>query len=135
MLMAQTMRWFGPDDPVTLAEIRQTGATGIFTALHDVANGDVWSHAAIGARKHMIAAAGLVWRMVESLPVHEEIKTGGAGTARLVDVYRQSLRNNFMPLFGWTRTDLDWRMPDQREGFRTFHKRRTWKGMPVWRRS
>jgi len=121
--MTQTMRWFGPADPVTLDEIRQSGATGVVTALHDVANGDVWTADAINARKRLIEAAALEWRVVESLPVHEEIKTGGAGTEPLFDTYRRSLRNlaahgidvvtyNFMPLLDWTRTDLNWRMPD-----------------------
>jgi len=135
MLMAQTMRWFGPDDPVTLAEIRQTGDTGIVTAPHDVANGDVWGHEAIGRaqardRCRRIGVAG--GRKPASSRRNQDRR---GGTAQLVDAYRQSLRNNFMPLFGWTRTDLDWRMPDQREGFRTFHTRRIWTVMPVWRRS
>ncbi|RYD18260.1 MAG: mannonate dehydratase, partial [Lysobacteraceae bacterium] len=121
--MTQTMRWFGPADPVHLTEIRQSGATGIVTALHDVPNGAVWTSAAIGARKAMIAAAGIEWTVVESLPVHEDIKTGGADATALLDAYRESLRNlaahgitvvtyNFMPLLDWTRTDLDWRLND-----------------------
>ncbi len=129
MLMTQTMRWFGPADPVKLAEVRQAGATGIVTALHDVPNGAVWSSAAIGARKAMIADAGLDWTVVESLPVHEAIKTGGADSAALIGAYCDSLRNlaahgitvvtyNFMPLLDWTRTDLDWRMPDDARALR-----------------
>ncbi len=129
MLMTQTMRWFGPTDPVRLAEIRQSGATGIVTALHEVPNGAVWSEDAIAARKAMIEDAGLTWTVVESLPVHEEIKIAGADTPALIDAYRQSLRNlaahgidvvtyNFMPLLDWTRTDLDWRLPDDARALR-----------------
>lgn len=123
MFMTQTMRWFGPDDPVSLRDIRQAGATEVVTALHEVTNGEVWARDAIAARKETIAAAGLGWTVVESLPVHEEIKTRGPGWDRLIDGYRQSLRNlgacgiatvtyNFMPLLDWTRTDLAWALPD-----------------------
>lgn len=123
MLMTQTMRWFGPGDPVRLRDIRQAGATGIVTALHEVANGAVWERDAIAARKAMIEAAGLDWRVVESLPVDEGIKTRSTDWDRLIDHYRRSLTNlatcgidvvtyNFMPLLDWTRTDLAWELSD-----------------------
>ncbi|WP_205214938.1 MULTISPECIES: mannonate dehydratase [Sphingomonas] len=121
--MTQAMRWFGPADPVALRDIRQAGATHIVTALHEVHNGDVWSRAAVLERRALIEAAGLDWTVVESLPVHEEIKRRGPDWARLVDAYCESLRNlaaggittvtyNFMPLLDWTRTDLAWPLPD-----------------------
>lgn len=115
-----TWRWYGPNDPISLEEVAATGAKGVVTALHQVPNGEVWSVAAIQERLDALATVGLPWSVVESVPVHEGIKTNDASAAKLLDNYGQTLRHlsdrgvttvcyNFMPVLDWTRTRL--RMP------------------------
>lgn len=121
--MLHTWRWFGPSDPVSLSDLRQAGATGVVTALHDLANGTVWPPERIARRKAEIEAAGLVWSVVESIPVHEDIKTGAPGWEARADAWAASLANlaragvttvcyNFMPVLDWTRTDLAHELAD-----------------------
>ncbi|MES2277513.1 MAG: mannonate dehydratase [Bacteroidota bacterium] len=129
--LEQTFRWFGPTDPVTLAAIRQTGATGIVTALHHIQAGEVWTADEIAKRKDTIAKADLSWSVVESVNIHESIKTASAERDEYIDKYIQSLQNlgaaglktvcyNFMPVLDWTRTNLDFRLANNASALRYY---------------
>lgn len=127
--MEETWRWFGPNDTVTLEQVRQAGATGIVTALDHVPTGEAWRAADIEERKHLIEAEGLTWSVVESVPLHNDVKIRSGDYRRYIDNYKKSIRNlsaggiyricyNFMPVVDWTRTNLAYELPNKAQALR-----------------